>query len=95
MNFKTKLWVMFITIISLPVILTAVTFSVLSYRVIQKEGMNYGIKVENFTMWSDSLTSFEELRGKYPIRREFPAFNVYNANNKAKEILQNLGFNVK
>ena len=61
MNFKTKLWVLFITIISLPVILTAVTFSVLSYRVIQKEGMNYGIKVENFTMWSDSLTSFEEL----------------------------------
>ena len=43
----------------------------------------------------NNLTSFEELRGKYPIRREFPAFNVYNANNKAKEILQNLGFNVK
>lgn len=61
MNFKTKLWVMFLSIISLPVILTAVTFLLLSYRVIQKEGMNYGIKVENFTMWSDSLTSFEEL----------------------------------
>lgn len=61
MNFKTKLWVMFLTLISLPVILTAITFSVLSYRVIQKEGMNYGIKVKNYTMWSDSLTSFEEL----------------------------------
>ena len=61
MNFKTKLWVMFLTIISLPVILTAVTFWVLSVRLIQREGMNYGIKIENYSMWSDSLTSFEEL----------------------------------
>ncbi|MBR5577823.1 MAG: HAMP domain-containing histidine kinase [Lachnospiraceae bacterium] len=61
MTFKTKLWVMFVTIITLPVILTAVTFWVLSFRLIQREGMNYGIEVENYSMWSDSLTSFEEL----------------------------------
>jgi erythronate-4-phosphate dehydrogenase len=43
----------------------------------------------------NNLSCFEELRGKYPIRREFPAFNVYNTNSKAKEILQKLKFNVK
>jgi erythronate-4-phosphate dehydrogenase len=43
----------------------------------------------------NNLSCFEELRGKYPIRREFPAFNVYNATDKAKEILQKLKFNVK
>ena len=61
MNFKTRLWVTFITIIALPVILTTITFLILTYQLIQEEGMNYGIKVKNFTMWSDSIDSFEEL----------------------------------
>ena len=61
MKFKTRLWVIFLSIISIPVVLTAVAFSILSYRVIQREGMNYGIEVKDFTMWSDSLASFEQL----------------------------------
>ena len=68
MNFKTRLWVTFITIIALPVILTAITFLILTYQVIHTEGMNYGIKVKNFTMWSDSIASFEELTDEMYLR---------------------------
>lgn len=68
MNFKMRLWVTFITIIALPVILTAITFLILTYQVIHTEGMNYGIKVKNFTMWSDSIASFEELTDEMYLR---------------------------
>lgn len=38
--------------------------------------------------------SFEELRGSYPIRREFPAFTVCGAPQKEKTVLEELGFKV-
>ncbi len=40
---------------------------------------------------------FEQLRGDYPTRREFPAFTIVpeNIEEKTLELLKNLGFNVK
>ena len=38
---------------------------------------------------------FEKLRGNYPIRREFGTFTVVNADEECKNILKNLGFNLK
>lgn len=38
--------------------------------------------------------SFEELRGSYPLRREFQAFKVNNAPEKEKKILEALGFQI-
>ena len=37
---------------------------------------------------------FEELRGSYPIRREFHAFTVTNVPDEKKALLQSLGFNI-
>ena len=38
--------------------------------------------------------SFEELRGSYPLRREFQAFRVLNVPEKERKILEQLGFQV-
>ena len=38
--------------------------------------------------------SFEELRGSYPLRREFQAFLVLNAPAKERKILEQLGFQI-
>ena len=38
--------------------------------------------------------SFEELRGSYPIRREFPAFTVCGAPAEEKGVLEKMGFKV-
>ena len=61
MKFRTRLWITFVTIIILPVILTSIAFGVVSYQVIHKEGLNYGIEINDYTMWSDSISSFGEL----------------------------------
>ena len=61
MKFKTRLWITFVTIIILPVILTSIAFGIISYQVIHKEGLNYGIEINDYTMWSDSISSFGEL----------------------------------
>ena len=61
MKFKTRLWITFVTIIILPVILTSIAFGVISYQVIHKEGLNYGIEINDYTMWSDSISSFGKL----------------------------------
>lgn len=39
---------------------------------------------------------FEELRGNYPVRREYPAYtlNLVNTDEKIKKTLMNLGFNI-
>jgi len=61
MKFKTRLWITFVTIIILPVILSIFSFGIISYHVIHKEGLNYGIEINNYTMWADSISSFEHL----------------------------------
>lgn len=61
MKFKTRLWITFVTIIILPVVLTSIAFGLISYQVIHKEGLNYGIEIKDYTMWSDSLSSFGKL----------------------------------
>ena len=44
--------------------------------------------------FKSSPEKFEELRGNYYVRREFPAFQVENAAEGAAEILHDLGFMV-
>lgn len=61
MKFKTRLWITFVTMIVLPIVLTAIAFGIISYTVIHKEGLNYGIEINNYTMWSDSISSFGKL----------------------------------
>lgn len=61
MKFRTRLWITFVTIIILPVILTAIAFAGISFHVITNEGRNYGIEVNNYTMLSDSISSFGRL----------------------------------
>ncbi|MGN0304816.1 MAG: ATP-binding protein [Lachnospiraceae bacterium] len=61
MKFKTRLWITFATIIVLPVILTTIAFGIISYCVINSEGKNYGIEIKDFTMLSESISSFGEL----------------------------------
>lgn len=61
MKFKTRLWITFATIIVLPVILTTIAFGIISYLVINSEGKNYGIEIKDFTMLSESISSFGEL----------------------------------
>ena len=61
MKFKTRLWITFVTLIILPVILSIFSFGTISYHLIHKEGLNYGIEINNYTMWADSLSSFSHL----------------------------------
>ena len=41
MKFKTRLWITFVTMIVLPIVLTAIAFGIISYTVIHKEGLNF------------------------------------------------------
>jgi erythronate-4-phosphate dehydrogenase len=45
----------------------------------------------------ENTAQFEQLRGDYPVRREFPAFTIVPKNIEAEtlEMLQKLGFNLK
>ena len=61
MKFKTRLWITFVTIIILPVILTAIAFACISFYVINSESKDYGIEIKDYTMLSDSLSSFGKL----------------------------------
>ncbi|MBR5598232.1 MAG: HAMP domain-containing histidine kinase [Lachnospiraceae bacterium] len=61
MKFKTRLWITFIMMIILPIVLTSIAFGIISYMVIHKEGLNYGIEINDYTMWSDSISSFGQL----------------------------------
>lgn len=61
MKFKTRLWITFVTIIILPVILTAIAFACISFYVINSEGKSYGIEIKDYTMLSDSISSFGKL----------------------------------
>ncbi|MBQ9990109.1 MAG: HAMP domain-containing histidine kinase [Lachnospiraceae bacterium] len=61
MRFKTRLWITFATIIILPVILTIIAFGAISFHLINTEGKNYGIEVHDYTMLSDSISSFGKL----------------------------------
>ena len=58
MKFKTRLWITFVTIIVLPVILTAVAFLGICYLVIQNECRDYGIETRDYIMLSDTISSF-------------------------------------
>ena len=40
-------------------------------------------------------SAFEELRGSYPVRREFQAFTVCGAPEKERKILEKLGFGIR
>lgn len=42
-----------------------------------------------------NISAFEELRGAYPVRREFQAFTVCGAPEKEGKILEKLGFNIE
>lgn len=61
MKFKTRLWITFVTIIILPVILTTIAFGIISFCVISSEGKNYGIEIQDYSMLSESISSFGEL----------------------------------
>lgn len=56
----------------------------------------YDIRNDDET-FRKNTEKFEQLRGDYPVRREFPAFTIVpkNIGNKTLEILKSLGFNVK
>ncbi len=43
-----------------------------------------------------NINSFEELRGNYPVRREFPYYTIYasNINNTQQKLLTSIGFQV-
>ncbi len=58
MKFKTRLWITFVTIIVLPVILTAAAFLGICYLVIQNECRDYGIETRDYIMLSDTISSF-------------------------------------
>lgn len=55
----------------------------------------YDIRNDDADFRND-VTKFEQLRGDYPTRREFPAFTVFpkNIDGKTIEVLKKLGFNV-
>ena len=55
--------------------------------------LTYPIMDDHFRL-QNSPGTFEQQRGKYPLRREFPAFTVYlsHANPEAAEALRKLGF---
>ncbi|MGN0308505.1 MAG: ATP-binding protein [Lachnospiraceae bacterium] len=61
MKFRTRLWITFATIIILPVVLTIIAFGAISFYVINSEGKSYGIEIRDYTMLSDSLSSFGKL----------------------------------
>ena len=73
MKFKTRLWITFVTMIVLPIVLTAIAFGIISYTVIHKEGLNYGIEINNYTMWSDSISSFGKLTDEVFYKLEIQA----------------------
>ena len=71
MKFKTRLWITFVTIIILPVILTSIAFGVISYQVIHKEGLSYGIEINDFAvtvaktaMWIAESQMMKETEGE-------------------------------
>ena len=47
LKFKTRLWITFVTIIILPVILTAIAFACISFYVINSESKDYGIEIKD------------------------------------------------
>ena len=51
---------------------------------------------EDDKRFRDDVAQFEQLRGDYPVRREFPAFTVKAVNVEVKtlEVLKQLGFNI-
>lgn len=61
MKFRTRLWITFAAIIILPVILTLIAFGAISFHLINSEGKSYGIEIKDYTMLSDSLSSFGKL----------------------------------
>jgi len=76
--------------------------------VLDGTGMNEQEIISKAILWTydirndDSLfrsepTLFEQLRGDYPTRREFPAYTISatNVGTKVLEILRNLGFKIK
>ena len=73
MKFKTRLWITFIMMIILPIVLTSIAFGIISYMVIHKEGLNYGIEINNYTMWSDSISSFGQLTDEIFYKLEIQA----------------------
>ena len=56
----------------------------------------YDIRKDDF-LFRSQPAQFEQLRGDYPIRREFPAYTILSTNvgNKTLETLRNLGFKIK
>ncbi|MFV0289342.1 MAG: 4-phosphoerythronate dehydrogenase [Mangrovibacterium sp.] len=56
----------------------------------------YQIEIDSYRLKSNKLL-FEELRGNYPVRREFPYYNILasNISKKTAELLSNIGFNVE
>ncbi|MFI3215084.1 MAG: HAMP domain-containing sensor histidine kinase [Eubacteriales bacterium] len=61
MKFKTRLTITFLTIIILPVVLVSIAFIGISAYLIHVSGATYGIQVENYTMLSESISSFGKL----------------------------------
>lgn len=51
----------------------------------------YDVMFDSASLKSD-ISKFEELRGNYYVRREFPAFTVQNSDADAANILETLGF---
>lgn len=56
----------------------------------------YDIKGQDDTMLRESTELFEDLRGNYPIRREFPfhRVNLIDVSDRVKKIISELGFEI-
>lgn len=49
--------------------------------------------MDDFKRLKDNPAIFKQLRNEYPLRREYPAYQIKNARNEELTILQQLGFN--
>lgn len=61
MKFRTRLIVTFVSIIVVPLVLAILAFLFFGIIMVRNSGTNYGIKVDNYVMLSDSIASFGKL----------------------------------
>lgn len=61
MKFRTKLIITFLTVILLPLVLSAIAFLAIGAVLVHNSDLSYGFETTDYSTMSDSLASFSDI----------------------------------
>lgn len=96
MKFRTKLIITFLTVILLPLLLSAIAFLAIGAVLIHNSDLSYGFETTDYSTMSDSLASFSDITDDIFVtlsslrKRIRPGWRIKNILRQSMKMLSNV-----